>query len=288
MRGSLFPLFPLFWWPMSIHPVKTWTTKIGEIGTLSVFSLGEVPKPWEGPLFPLRMKCQNHERVPISPISPILVANVYSSCQDMDHQNKGNRDRLSVFPWWSAKTMRGSLFPLFPLRVKCQNHERVPYFPDFPYFQGLSFHLAKTWTTKIGEIGEIGTLSWFWHFTLRENMGNRDPLSVFPWWSAKTMKGPLFPLFWWPMSWQDDKAWATKIGEIGEIGTLPWFWQFNFRGNRENRDPLSVFPWWSAKAMKGSPISPILVANVLFIHMDHQNRGNRGNRDPLMVLALHP
>ena len=54
MRGSLFPLFLLFWWPMSIHPVKTWTTKIGEIGTLSVFSLGEVPKPW----------------VPISPISP--------------------------------------------------------------------------------------------------------------------------------------------------------------------------------------------------------------------------
>ena len=50
---------------MSIHPVKTWTTKIGEIGeigpphgfgtsplgergeigTLSVFSLDEVPKP---------------------------------------------------------------------------------------------------------------------------------------------------------------------------------------------------------------------------------------------------
>ena len=61
-KGSL---FPLFWWPMSIHPVKTWTTKIGEIGeigtlscfgtsplgeigeigTLSVFSLDEVPKP---------------------------------------------------------------------------------------------------------------------------------------------------------------------------------------------------------------------------------------------------
>ena len=95
-----------------------------------------------------------------------------------------------------------------------------PYFPYFPYFQGLSFHLAKTWTTKIGEIGEIGTLSWFWHFTLRGNRGNRDPLSVFPWWSAKAMKGSLFPLFWWPMSWQDDKAWTTKIGEIVEIGTL--------------------------------------------------------------------
>ena len=57
------------------------------------------------------------------------------------------------------ETIKGSLFPLLPLRVKCQNHE-------------------KTWTTKIGEIGEIGTLSWFWHFTLRGNRGNRDPISV--------------------------------------------------------------------------------------------------------------
>ena len=141
------------------------------------------------------MKCQNHERVPISPISP-----------------KGEVPK----PW------------------------KGPYFPYFPYFQGLSFHLAKTWTTKIGE---IGTLSWFWHFTLRGNRGNRDPLSVFPWWSAKTMKGslfPLFPLFWWSMSWQNDKAWTTRIGEIGEIGTLSWFWHFTLRGNRGNRDPLMV------------------------------------------------
>ena len=141
--------------------------------------------------------------------------------------------------------------------MKCPKHERVsispispkgevpkpwegPYFPYFPYFQSLSFHLAKTWTTKIGEIGEIGTLSWFWHFALRGNRGNRDPLSVFAWWSAKTMKGSLFPLFWWPMSWQDDTAWTTKIGEIGEIGTLSWFWHFTLRGNRGNRDPLMV------------------------------------------------
>ena len=216
------------------------------------------------PLLPLRVKCQNHEKVPISPISPFLVANVYSSCQDMDHQNRGNRGPLSAFPWWSAKTMRGSLFPLFPLRVKCQNHERLPISPILvanvysscqdmcfplvkcqkhervpispispkgevpkpwegpylPYFQGLSFHLVKTWTTKIGEIGEIGTLSWFWHFTLRGNRGNRGPLNVFPWWSAKTMKGSLFPLFWWPMSIHPVKTWTTKIGEIGEIGTL--------------------------------------------------------------------
>ena len=185
-----------------------------------MFSLDEVPKPWKGPYF------------------PILVANVYSSCQDMYHQNRGNRgnrdplmfwhftlrgnrgnrDPLNVFPWWSAKTMKG---------------------PLFPYFGGPCLD-KMTWATKIGEIGEIGTLSWFWHFTLRGNRGNRDPLNVFPGWSAKTMKGSLFPLFWWPMSWQDDTAWTTKIGEIGEIGTLSWFWHFTLRGNRGNRDPLMV------------------------------------------------
>ena len=62
---------------------------------------GEVPKPWEGPYFkmqqetirgslfpllPLRVKCQNHERVPISPISPILTL----------RGNRGNRDPISV------------------------------------------------------------------------------------------------------------------------------------------------------------------------------------------------
>ena len=129
------------------------------------------------------------------------------------------------------------LFPLFPLRVKCQSHERVPI---SLIFRAYLFILRRHGPPKKGEIGEIGTLSWFWHFTLRGNRGNRDPLSVFPWWSAKTMKGPLFPLFWWPMSWQDDKAWTTKIGEIGEIGTLSWFWHFTLRGNRGNRDPLMV------------------------------------------------
>ena len=98
MRGSL---FPLFWWSMSFHLVKTWATKIGEIGT--------------------HFTQENAERVPISP----------------------------------AKTMRGSLFPLF--------------------WWSMSWQDEKTWTTKIGE---IGTLSWFWHFTLRGNRGNRDPLIV--------------------------------------------------------------------------------------------------------------
>ena len=115
------------------------------------------------PLFPLRVKCQNHERVPIS---PILVA---TSCQDMDHQNKGNRDPLSVFPWWSAKTMRGSIFPLFPLRVKCQNHQRAPISPI----------LVATSCQDMDH----------------QNRGNRGPLNVFPWWSAKSMRGSLFPLF---------------------------------------------------------------------------------------------
>ena len=248
MRGSLFPLFPLR--VKCQNHERVTISPISPILVANVYSScqdmdhqnrgnrdpfmvlalhqGKTMRALLFPLFPLRVKCQNHERVTISPISPILVANVssispilvanvYSSCQDMDHQNRGNRDPLSVFPSWSAKTMKGFLFPLFPLRVKCQNHRRVPY---FPYFQGLSFHLAKAWTTKIEEIGEIVTLSWFWHFTLRGNRGNRGPLSVFPWWSAKTMKGSLFPLFWWPMSIHPVKTWTTKIGEIGKIGTL--------------------------------------------------------------------
>ena len=62
----------------------------------------------------MTVKCQNHERVPISPISPILVANVYSSCQDMDHQNRGNRDP-QCFPFGEVP-----------------NHERVPISPISP------------------------------------------------------------------------------------------------------------------------------------------------------------
>ena len=54
------------------------------------------------------------------------------------------------------------------------------------------------------------------------------------------MKGSLFPLFWWPMSIHPVKTWTTKIGEIGEIGTLSWFWHFTLRGNRGNRDLLMV------------------------------------------------
>ena len=137
------------------------------------------------PLLPLRVKCQNHERVPISPISPILVANVYSSCQDMGHQNRSspgktlrgslfslfllrvkcqnhqNGDPFSVFPGWSHKTLKGSLFPLFPLMVKCQKHERVPISPISPI---LVVHVLTRWV-------DIGHQN-------RGNRGNMDPLMV--------------------------------------------------------------------------------------------------------------
>ena len=129
------------------------------------------------PLLPLRVKCQNHERVPISPISPILVVYVFSSCQDMDHQNRvnrGNRDPLMVLPGWSAKTMRGSLFPLLPLRVKCQNHERVPISPISRILVVYVFSSCQDMD--------------------HQNRGNRDPLMVLALHPGKTLRGSLFPL----------------------------------------------------------------------------------------------
>ena len=48
------------------------------------------------------------------------------------------------------------------------------------------------------KIGEIGALSWFWHFNVRGNRGNRDPLMVLALHPGKTLRGPLFHLFWWP------------------------------------------------------------------------------------------
>jgi len=65
-----------------------------------------------------------------------------------------------------------------------------------------------------------------------QDRGNRGPLMVLALHPGKTLRGSLFHLFWWPMSWQDDKTWTTKIGEIVEIGTLSWFWRFILRGNR--------------------------------------------------------
>ena len=124
------------------------------------------------PLLPLRVKCQNHEGVPIS---PILVVHALSFCQDMDHQNRGNRDPLMVLALHQGKTLRGSLFPLFPLRVKCQNHERVPISPISPI---LVVHVSTGWI-------DIG----------HQNRGNRDLFMVLALHQGKTLRGSLFPLF---------------------------------------------------------------------------------------------
>ena len=145
------------------------------------------------------------------------------SWQDMDHQNRGNRgnrDPLVGFGTYAGKTVRGSLFHLFPLRVKCQNHERVPISSISPI---LVVHVYSSCQDMDHQN--------------RGNRGNRDPLMVLAFHPGKTLRGSLFHLFWWPMSWQDDKTWTTKIGEIG---TLSWFWRFTLRGNRGNRDPLMV------------------------------------------------
>ena len=127
------------------------------------------------PLLPLRVKCQNHERVPISPISPILVVHALSSCQDMGHQNRGNRDPFMVLALPPGKTLRGSLFPLFPLRVKCQNHERVPISPISPI---LVVH-------ALSSCQDMG----------HQNRGNRDPFMALALHQGKTLRGSLFPLF---------------------------------------------------------------------------------------------
>ena len=127
------------------------------------------------PLLPLRVKCQNHESVPISPISPILVVHALSSCQDMGHQNRGNRDPFMVLALHQGKTLRGSLFSLFPLRVKCQNHERVPISPISPI---LVVH-------ALSSCQDMG----------HQNTGNRDPFMALALHQGKTLRGSLFPLF---------------------------------------------------------------------------------------------
>ena len=78
----------------------------------------------------------------------------------MDHQNGGNRDPLMVLALHPGKTLRGSLFSLLPLRVKCQNHERVPISPISPI---LVVHASSDVKTDHENRG---------------NRGNRDPLMV--------------------------------------------------------------------------------------------------------------
>ena len=146
----------------------------------------------------------------------------------MDHQNRGNRgnrDPLMVLALHPGKTLRGSLFPLLPLRVKCQNHERVPISPIFMVNVLTS---EETWTTKIGEIGEIGTLSWFWHFTLRGNRGNRDPLMVLAQARGNRVKCQ-----------NHERVPISPILVLHVFSSCQDMDHQN-RGNRGNRDPLMV------------------------------------------------
>ena len=157
------------------------------------------------PLLPLRVKCQNHERVPISPISPILVVHALSSCQDMGHQNRGNTDPFMVLALHQGKTLRGSLFPLFPLRVKCQNHERVSISPISPILVVHAFSPCQ----------DMG----------HQNRGNRNPFMALALHQGKTLRGPLFPLF--PLRVKCQNHERVPISPISQ-------------GNRGNRNPLMV------------------------------------------------
>ena len=166
-------------------------------------------KTMRGPLFPLlplRVKCQNHEKAPISPISPILVVHVLSSCHDTGHQNREIGTLSLVLALDPGKTLRGSLFHLFPLRVKCQNHERVP----ISFISSISSILLVHVYSSCQDMDHQN----------RGNKGNRDPLMVLALHPGKTLKGSLFHLFWWPMSWQDDKNRGNRDPLIG-FGTSP-------------------------------------------------------------------
>ena len=137
-----------------------------------------------------------------------------------------------------GKTLRGSLFPLLPLRVKCQNHERVPISPISPIFMVNVLTSEETWTTKIGEIGEIGALSWFWHFTLRGNRGNRDPLMVLALHPGKALRGSLFP-FPLPLRAKCQNHERVPISHILVLHVFSSCQDMDHQ-NRGNRDPLMV------------------------------------------------
>ena len=189
--------------------------------------------------------------------------------------------------------MRGSLFPLFPL------------FPLFCW--SMSIHPVKTWTTKIGEIREIGTLSWFWHFTQGKRcegpyftsfggpcldkmtrIGEIGTLSlVLALHPGKTLRGSLFHLF--PLRVKCQNHERVPISSISSISPILVVHVYSSCQDmdRGNRGPLIGFGTSPRENVERAPISPILVAHVLtrWQDMDHQNRGNRGL---LMVLALHP
>ena len=134
MRGSLFPLFPLFWWSMPCHLVKTWATKIGEIGTLSWSLRGSL-----FPLFPLRVKCQNHE------VTPILVAHVLTGWIDIGHQNRGIRGPLMVFGTSSREnTERVHISPISH-KGEVPKPWKGPYFPISTI---LVVHVLARWKDR--------------------------------------------------------------------------------------------------------------------------------------------
>ena len=175
------------------------------------------------PLLPLRVKCQNHERVPISPISPILVVHVLTGWIDIGRQNRGNRGPFMVLALHQGKTLRGSLFPLFPLRVKCQNHERVPISPISPI---LVVHVLTGWI-------DIG----------HQNRGNRGPFMVLALHQGKTLRGSLFPLFPLRVKCQNhERVHISPISPILVVHVLTGWIDIGHqnRGNRGNRDPFMV------------------------------------------------
>ena len=86
------------------------------------------------PLLPLRMRRQNHERVPISPIS--LIGGNHGQPRCCNKQ----------------ETVRGPLFPLLALRVMCQNHERVPISSISPILRAHALTRSSDVSKQIGEL----------------------------------------------------------------------------------------------------------------------------------------
>ena len=128
-----------------------------------------------------------------------------------------------------GKTLRGSLFPLLPLRVKCQNHERVPISPTSPIFMVNVLTSEETWTTKIGEIGEIGTLS-------RGNRENRGPLMVLALHPYRQGPAQRFP---WVKCQNHERAPISPSLVLHVFSSCQDMDHQN-RGNRGNRGPLMV------------------------------------------------
>ena len=75
---------------------------------------GEVPKPWEGPYFPILVSMPCH-----------LVKN--------GPPNRGNRDPFMVWHFIKEKHWEGPIFP----KGEVPKPWECPYFSYFPYFGGL-------------------------------------------------------------------------------------------------------------------------------------------------------